>query len=368
MLKGSLRIPDDGSLQGKPQVYIRVSSLNGIYLLSAMSFGLLSVTVFFIIGFIFRKSIAIRRAIMTNTHLKLFGFASIYTSIYFYVDKPKKETCNIRIWLQLMGYCLVMAPLSAKSVYLYSMNRFYSKLTVNPSQFRKIWASLGVTFLVILQVIIEAILLFLFTKWVNNEAKEKIDRDSDELQIYYVCQSKSSHPESYKSAVIISLYGFHILLLLVSSVFAFLNRKLSQQLTENSQILCMFINLYAFILRLPLLLDGRLFISTELSNASFIWGTALSTQCTICGAILTSSYLEYLESAKGKAVRVQIKKNIQKLQSKLQKSFGNMSYNSVLRNTENQYTLESDDLEGDDFAQKISVPCQRFVSDFLLYP
>jgi hypothetical protein len=367
MLKGSLRIPDDGSLQGKPQVYIRVSSLNGIYLLSAMSFGLLSVMVFFIIGFIYTKSIAVRRAIMANTHLKLLGFAFIYTSMYFYIGPPAKKTCNIRIWLQLMGYCLVMAPLSAKSVYLYSMNRFYSKFIVKPSQVRKIWASFGVTFLVILQVVIEAILLFLFTILVSNEAEKKIDRDSDELQIYYVCKSKSSQPESYKSAAIMSLFVFNFLILLVSSVFAFLNRKLSQQLTENSQILCMSINLYAFILRLPLLLDGTLIISTELSNASFIWGTALSTHYTICGAILTSSYYEYLESAKGKAVRVQFKKKIQKLQSKFQKSFSNMSTRSVLRHSEDNYILYSEDSDQDDFTQKISVSCQSMVGDFFLY-
>jgi hypothetical protein len=253
----------------------------------------------------------------------------------------------------------VMVPISAKSVYLYSMNRFYSRFIVEQSQLHKLWASYGVKFLIVLQIMIEVILLSLYSVLVNIIAVPVFDRD--ELQYNYVCKSKSLILQTYKNAVVFALFAFNISILLVSSVFAFLNRNLSQELTENSQIICMLINFYAFILRLPLLLDGSLSPSLEFNNAGFILGTALFTQLTICGTILTSTYYEVIESAKGKTVHQRMTKNFQKLKLKIQKGLSNISLHSVLQSMEEQFILDSDDTEADDFIQKLTASYQRFV-------
>jgi hypothetical protein len=94
-------------------------------MLATMIIGLALALFIVSIGIINAKTRAIRQSMTSLIHFKLLGFISIYISAFFYIDKPKATFCQLRMWLQVFGYCLITSPILAKGIYLFIISRAY---------------------------------------------------------------------------------------------------------------------------------------------------------------------------------------------------------------------------------------------------
>jgi hypothetical protein len=177
--------------------------------------------------------------------------------------------------------------------------------------------------------------------------------DKNNQEWIYVCTSSAT--QNLQTSINITLYTFNILIILGSVLFSYLNRHLSQELTDSSEILLMFINLYAFLIRLPLFLDpSELPKNIEFYYVTFIGPMAITSMLAICGSIGITAYYEVKGSYFVDQVLHKIRKEFSKTKSKVKKTLvRNMSGYSI--SSRQQHSAMDDDKSPKNKSSRIDV-------------
>jgi hypothetical protein len=101
----------------------RFYSFNGLSIILILVFGIIS-----IISFIFILSRHNHKTMLYSNFLML-GFASIIISTWFYIERPTHFACQARLWMQLLGYSIVIASLLCRSL---QIQTYYHRLKSLP--------------------------------------------------------------------------------------------------------------------------------------------------------------------------------------------------------------------------------------------
>jgi hypothetical protein len=116
------------------------------------------------------------------------------------------------------------------------------------------------------------------------------------------------------------LYGFNCFLIILSSLFAVLNRNLKKELTDNSEVVALLFSLYGFGIRLPIYIASDPSPELDFNFVITIASFCLGYMVTIFGSIGLTLY----HDLKLKAI---LKKRFRQIVKALKK---NMSVNEII--------------------------------------
>ena len=130
---GSSEFPLDGAIIQVKESITEYRSFNGKIILIIVIAGLISCLANGAICLIYRKTKTIRMASPVLLCMKTIGHVLIYVSFLFYFNIPVLYTCRAKMWLQLIGYCLIISPLCSRGLFIFyqsrNINRNYTSLT-----------------------------------------------------------------------------------------------------------------------------------------------------------------------------------------------------------------------------------------------
>jgi hypothetical protein len=149
------------------------------------------------------------------------------------------------------------------------------------------------------------------------------DQDLNMYVIYFCKRTKGSN--SMESLMTSLLYGFNCFLIILSSLFAVLNRNLKKELTDNSEVVALLFSLYGFGIRLPVYIASDPSPEIDYNFVITIASFCLGYMVTIFGSIGLTLY----HDLKLKAILKKRFRQIVKTARHLKK---NMSVNEIIGN------------------------------------
>jgi hypothetical protein len=105
----------------------------------------------FITIWIYRYNEAIRASSITFSFIIVVGSCLIFTSILYFINSPTNENCHAQLWLQLVGFALIVGSLIVKEIRVYII---FSSASLNKKYLQDFYLLIPLGFLTLIQVVI----------------------------------------------------------------------------------------------------------------------------------------------------------------------------------------------------------------------
>ncbi len=245
--------------------YLSWSSPWGIIFIIASCLGLVTTTTIAIVFMIFNKHQVVKASSRELSAILLIGLALGYLLPFFFLTKPSVATCTVRQFLLGISFAMSFSALLVKTNRIY---RIFARSTENfkPTLPRFI----SPISQVIISLILIGIQVILTIVWLS--------LDNHEISYTYASRvTETTCGESPVASLIVSL-GYNLLLLILSTYFAFLARKIPENFNEAK-----FINITLY----TIIIIWLAFVSTYFATAKL--GSVYQTTSLVIAIILSAS-------------------------------------------------------------------------------
>ncbi|KAI9366791.1 periplasmic binding protein-like I [Zopfochytrium polystomum] len=261
---GSTVPPPDGTIF-REHVVNSASKGKGLLLLVLGGIGILTCLVGMALNIIFAKEPSFKAASLSFTHLICLGCILAFASAAFTVNDVTTVSCRTRLWLQVLGFALVVGSM------MFKMSRMLAILTTGTS-IRKEFLSDNVGFIFVGVVVgIDSALLAGWSIAMNPTPSIQSDASSDR----WVCQSSTS---AYPGHILLYVYNVAILLvtMYISRQVQLYERAFSNGAADTaSNLTACFAALFLGAVFLPLIASAETGPSTDAMRFLIIWVVAI---------------------------------------------------------------------------------------------
>jgi hypothetical protein len=122
------KYPWDGAVYVAPYTELNngLNTYNGVLLLLAFLTGIIAVIVFGVLVYMNRENNIIRLTAVNFSYSILVGAALVFISHLFYIGRNTNSSCKLQLWLEIIGYSIIISSLIVKEARVYFILRHFN--------------------------------------------------------------------------------------------------------------------------------------------------------------------------------------------------------------------------------------------------
>jgi hypothetical protein len=272
-------IPDDGPPEPK-EISNALNTFNGTLIFIGFATGEILVFICLILLWIHKSNTYIRASSIDFSVMILVGCALSFLSLYFFIGAPTRIYCNLQIWLQVLGFIIVLSGLIVKELRVFIL--FKSKTAAKYSIIGNELKLIGIA---LLMCLVDIVLLVIWSTVMNPTVHKHVivdDTEGDLNTFNLICKAAIS--PDYSAPISKALYSYNGIVLLVMGVVSCLNFSSDSIFSESYFLMSSFLNLlFTAILRIPVRITSYAYTPTNDFNWSIsVWCNFLIFTPNVC--------------------------------------------------------------------------------------